>query len=294
MRNSLPFHIYCLLIIFLIFSPVHADPPKEQSKTPPEELALLLLSYGQFNQVVETMAESAMQAFRPDIEKKICRELSRTEDEQFRLLYKKVFAEVYPKEFWVEVISKVYSDFFTIEEIRSLISFYKTPTGKKTLYVYPSLTKELETVSVNFSKKRETFLLRRLEEELSKVPSLKSLLDDSDVNSEKTIADFGSAMDICKQIQEAQDIPIGCDIFFLDDNETPTLLVTFESYEHVNLFWEKLRDKVALPFCNAANSASYDGIVVLYLISNEQARIFTCTTGEWTDWLDYTLPKNTF
>lgn len=289
--NRLSFLMYWFLIILFTFSLVHATPSEKRSKTVAEELALLLLSYGQFNQVVETMAESAMQGFRPAIEKKIGRELSRSEDEQFKVMFKNVFAEVYPKEFWVEVVSKVYSDFFSIEEIRSLISFYQTQTGKKMLYVYPSLMKELETASVKFGEKKQTLLLKRLEEELSKVPSLKSLLDDSASDTENKLADFGNALEICKQIHEDQDIPIGCDTFFVDDNKKPALMITFQNFEHANLYWEKLSEKIGLPFCNATNASSYEGVVILYIISSEKARIFTCVTGSWTDWFDYKLPE---
>ena len=181
MRRCL-FSAYCLLIIFLICSNVHAATPDKHSsetevKSVAEELALLLLGYGQFNEVVETMTESAMQAFRPEVEKEIGRELTHSEDAQFRVIFKKVYAEVYPKEFWVEVIANVYSDFFSKEELRALINFYQTRTGEKLLYLLPSLAKELNTASLKLGEERQETLLKRLEEEINKLSTGKSFLD---------------------------------------------------------------------------------------------------------------------
>ena len=106
MKKFLLYQVLFLLLVSFTCSTLYAaslnkTPLKNTSKSVAEELASLLLSYGQMNQLSEEMANSAMQGFRPEAEKKIGRELTRSEDEQFKVIFKKVFSEVYPKKFWM-------------------------------------------------------------------------------------------------------------------------------------------------------------------------------------------------
>lgn len=298
MRRSL-FPAYCLLILFLIYPNVHAATPDNRSSKAEirpiaEELALMLLGYGQFNEVAEAMTESAMQAFRPEAEKEVGRELTRSEDAQFRVIFRKVYAEVYPKEFWVEVIANVYSDFFSKEELLALISFYQTRTGEKLLYLLPSLAKELNTASLKLGEERQETLLKRLEEEISRLSTGKSFPDNpsSQPDIEQELTDIDSAMEKCKRIQGDQEIPIGCEISLVGETKNPALMLTLQNPEDAELYWARLSQNIGLPFCEAANASSLEGVVIMYIINNEQARIFNCLTDSWTDWFDYKIPKS--
>lgn len=205
-------YVICVLLILsnssFVLAADRTPPPQKQLslQSPARELAFLLLSYGQFNQIAEVMAETAVKDFRPEIEKKLSRELSRSEDEQFKAVFRRVSAEVYSKEFWVEVVVKVYSDFFSNEEIRSLVSFYKTEAGKKILYLGTALTKELEATSIKLGEKKQQILVNRLGEELDKLPIVKAL--DKQAKDEKKLKDFGKAIEMCKQIESNQKKPI--------------------------------------------------------------------------------------
>jgi hypothetical protein len=71
-------------------------------------------------------------------------------------------------------------------------------------------------------------------------------------------------------------------------------MITFHSPEDAELYWERLSENIGLPFCNATNASSYEGVVILYIFTSGKARIFTCVNGSWTDWFDYKLPEKTF
>jgi hypothetical protein len=299
MKRFLLYQAFFLLLVSFTCSTVYAVSPnksssKNTSKSVAEELASLLLSYGQMNQLSEEMAESAMQEFRPEAEKKIDRELTRSEDEQFKVIFKKVFSEVYPKKFWMEVIASVYSDFFTNEEIRSLINFYQTQAGKKFLYLNPSLTKELEVVSLKLSEKKQQILTDRLGEELIKIPTIKALFENGSTDSEKKLADFGQALEKCKQIQDSKEILIGCEMSLAEKDKTPVLLITLPNSQHFEKYWERLSEHIGVPFCIATNDSSLEAVVIAYVTEDEKARVFNCTTGGWSDWFDYKASQKTF
>jgi len=284
-----------VLCVFLVFSycstALAASPQKQPSlQSPARELAFLLLSYGQLNQIAEVMAEEAMKGFRPEVEKKLGRELSRSEDEQFKVVFKKVSAEVYSKEFWVEVVVKVYSSFFSNEEIHSLVAFYKTEAGKKSLYLGTALTKELEATTVQLGEKRQKILLNRLGEEFDKLPMAK-LLDKQPSEAEKKVKDFGRAIEICRKIQANQDIPISCETTFVEKNK-PALAIIFQNSNDVEQYWKRVSDNIGNPFCEATNISSYEGLIILYIADQEKARIFECVPKTWTDWIDFKLPKD--
>ena len=50
--------------------------------------------------------------------------------------------EMIEKGSFYEVIYPIYHKYLTIEDIKALIAFYKTPVGKKTITVLPQLTQE--------------------------------------------------------------------------------------------------------------------------------------------------------
>lgn len=70
----------------------------------------------------------------------------------------------------------IYDKYLSDEEIKGLISFYKTPLGQKTLRVLPKLMGEMQTQSINWGQNlgRES-----MEEVLSENPDLAKALQDA-------------------------------------------------------------------------------------------------------------------
>ncbi|AOS96425.1 hypothetical protein AUP74_00959 [Microbulbifer aggregans] len=64
----------------------------------------------------------------------------------YRRVYTEFLQEVVGHETLREEIAELYLDYYTVEEMRTLTAFYKSPTGKKMLQVTPELTGQLMQV----------------------------------------------------------------------------------------------------------------------------------------------------
>ena len=62
--------------------------------------------------------------------------------QRFQEVEKEIHEEVVIKESFYPYFYPAYHKYFTLEEIRSLIQFYKTPLGRKTSAVMPKLAQE--------------------------------------------------------------------------------------------------------------------------------------------------------
>lgn len=87
--------------------------------------------------------EDAVDRFDPNVQKKI---------RESREYFMKRFEELFPArvrfgELVEEVSSKLYDRYFTTEEIKELLVFYKTPTGRKSLDVMPKLFHDCFTIT---------------------------------------------------------------------------------------------------------------------------------------------------
>jgi hypothetical protein len=71
--------------------------------------------------------------------------------------------EIKPDEF-VSLTIPIYDKYFTEEEIRQLITFYKTPTGQKIISTMPSVMKEAMTAGQTWGKEISDKILKRLKE----------------------------------------------------------------------------------------------------------------------------------
>lgn len=90
--------------------------------------------------------------------------------------YEQAFPNV-PKEYWDRVIQMlneeeflsliipIYDKYYTHEEIRELIAFYKTPVGKKTIEILPALTQESMLVGQAWGTKISERIYQDLVEE---------------------------------------------------------------------------------------------------------------------------------
>jgi hypothetical protein len=61
--------------------------------------------------------------------------------------------------------------------------------------------------------------------------------------------------------------------------------LAFRNAQEADMYLQPMAEHVALPFCNAANSANQKA-ELLMLVSNRFARIFECGQARWSDWVD--------
>lgn len=71
--------------------------------------------------------------------------------------------EIKPDEF-VTLTIPIYDKYFSEEEIRQLIAFYKTPTGQKIISTMPSVMKEAMAAGQTWGKEISDKILKRLKE----------------------------------------------------------------------------------------------------------------------------------
>lgn len=84
---------------------------------------------------------------------------------------------------------------------------------------------------------------------------------------------------------------LSCEASFIEKDK-PGLLVIFQNSKDVELYWKKISDNIGSPFCDATNIASYEGVVILYIMNQGKARIFECVPKTWSEWIDFKLPKD--
>ena len=92
-------------------------------------------------------------------------------------------------------------------------------------------------------------------------------------------------IDLCKAVHIAQELPIGCSVTYLEGK--PAMFISFQNLESATLYWGAMTEVVTAPFCQAANEGNRQAFLFVGLINNELGRLFSCETGEWSDWFSY-------
>ncbi|MGC8928325.1 MAG: DUF2059 domain-containing protein [Myxococcota bacterium] len=90
--------------------------------------------------------------------------------------YKQMMPDV-PQSFWdsfiqevnadslVELIIPIYDKYLSHEEVKDIIKFYESPSGKKLIKVLPSITEESMEAGRNWGKEISNKLIKRLQDE---------------------------------------------------------------------------------------------------------------------------------
>ncbi|MGH9902755.1 MAG: DUF2059 domain-containing protein [Pyrinomonadaceae bacterium] len=72
-----------------------------------------------------------------------------------------------------EVSQEVYDEHFTAEELRDLLAFYKTPTGRKTIKIMPQLFSEsMNKTSERLAPEVQPIVKEIIEEEMRRIEKL--------------------------------------------------------------------------------------------------------------------------
>jgi len=290
--------IFLIIILLFLFgcAPTNAPEtlPKDnritivQTQITAEDLARYEFSHGTFNSFMNQATKAMLLASRPALEKELGKELTRTKDKELADIYEKVLREVYPEEEWIEPLSNLYARIFTSEEIKEILAFYQSNSGRHLLEMQSTIMQEAEEMATIIFDNKEKKFVERLEEEFSSV--LSSTAKDLDSTLEDTWQLYISeTIQACKAIQESAEIPIGCAFDYYEGR--PAMTVIFQNYTSTEQYWEAMLDTVAGPFCQAANEANKQAIVIISIQPVEMARLFSCETNEWSEWFSYKKKK---
>jgi hypothetical protein len=99
-----------------------------------------------------------------------------------------------------------------------------------------------------------------------------------------TIADAISA---CNAVQANEAVPVSCRTEYV--NGMPAMIVGFPSSSAAESYMEQVAEKVAGPFCSAANRANRHASLFITL-ANAQARHFDCEQQKWSEWFELSEP----
>jgi hypothetical protein len=132
------------------------------------ELAALAVELGAHEQVLDRGVESAWGPSLETLQLELGRTLTEDEQAGVRKILRSVLAEFLTTELWQENIAAVYAEHFTATELQSLLEFYDSPLGRKTLELDETLSQEFDdSLDVALDPRVDEFIAR-VDEELAK------------------------------------------------------------------------------------------------------------------------------
>ena len=84
-------------------------------------------------------------------------------------IYRTWFENDIDRESMKAEIEKIYAEAFTVEEMKELLRFYKTPVGQKFLEISPDLMKRGAEVGMKEAEKKQGVLMERLQPFFQKI-----------------------------------------------------------------------------------------------------------------------------
>jgi hypothetical protein len=254
-----------------------------QAKVNAEDLARKEFSYGTFAAVMDQAADTSLLTMRPALEKELDRELTHSENDKLKDMIHELLNEVYPEDLWIEEFSKIYTRYFTAEEIDSILKFYDTGPGRKMLELSSTLMSEGERAGLRLFESKKDIFSKRFIEEFTKVFASSFKSETQEVDS-KTL-NIAETIQACKKIEQSQELPISCQFDYMDG--IPSMVVSFHDLETAQYYWKDLSEYVAIPYCTAANSSNRQAAIFINLNNSKLARMFSCETSTWTEWFSY-------
>jgi hypothetical protein len=107
---------------------------------------------------------------------------------------------------------------------------------------------------------------------------------DSQEETTRTPESVSEAMQACKNIQAANDIPIVCKSTYFEGR--PAMLVGFPNQSTGAKWIEAFATYVGVPFCSAANKGNRQAMLLFAITDREIATIYNCETMESSGWFN--------
>jgi hypothetical protein len=98
---------------------------------------------------------------------------------------------------------------------------------------------------------------------------------------------IAEAISACNAVQANRSVPISCRTEYV--NGMPAMIVGFPTSSAAETYMDQVAEKVAGPFCSAANRANRRAALFITL-ANAQARHFDCEQQKWGEWFELTEP----
>lgn len=159
------------------------------------ELFTILKMDGEFARDVETMLQQMEEGFSKGVEASLDEhtELTPSQKEQLRketleeyFAFSRAFRERFPKEFDLnkfsrELIYPLWDKYYTEQELRDIIAFYRSPTGIKLLKVGPAIGEESSKIAQEVLIPKALALSKQILEERQKAAPRNVTDNDGDI-----------------------------------------------------------------------------------------------------------------
>lgn len=96
---------------------------------------------------------------------------------------------------------------------------------------------------------------------------------------------IAEAISACNAVQANRSVPVSCRTEYV--NGVPAMIVGFPTSSAAETYMDQVAEKVAGPFCSAANRANRRAALFVTL-ANAQARHFDCEQQKWGEWFELT------
>ena len=143
------------------------DTPEMRAKMA-QRIVKLEIESGDLDQRLDQGADLG-QAYSLDaLRLELGRELTDQELDQVRDVMRSVLGEFLTEEIWAGILTEIYAEHFTADELSTIADFFESPAGSKILRLSAQLTQEIDDkTDVAFEGKLEA-LSNRIDEELAK------------------------------------------------------------------------------------------------------------------------------
>ncbi|HKO94255.1 MAG TPA: hypothetical protein VJU61_24045 [Polyangiaceae bacterium] len=103
--------------------------------------------------------------------------------------------------------------------------------------------------------------------------------------AQQTVAD---AVRACNQVQANREVPVSCRTDHI--NGVPSMIVGFPTEAEAEAYMPQVAERIAGPFCDAANRANRHASFYLTL-ADSRARHYDCELQRWSDWFQLSPSK---
>jgi hypothetical protein len=170
-RRARRFSVLALTILGLIVACAGAGPIVDSPEAREEHaraIVRLQLDTGELEQKLDNGAELASANSLDAIELELGRDLNAQEQERVFGIMRGVLGEFFTEEIWANVLTEVYTAHFTAAELHEVLTFYESPTGRKTLELGEQLSAEIDEKAIMVFESRIDDFTLRVDEELAK------------------------------------------------------------------------------------------------------------------------------
>jgi len=141
----------------------------EQDASPEaQELARLSFASGQFDQIITQAAKVGVLPVKTAIEGRLGRQLSEDELRRLTEVFTRVFKEGIPQSDYEDNLAGQLSRYYSLQELRELVTFYRTPLGMKALRFTSAVRDDNALMVQRLMASRQAQLIERFNAEFAR------------------------------------------------------------------------------------------------------------------------------